>query len=104
MFWGGFWKGRLKSIFLNEENAAHRTAYQLRAQHSGSQLERRSKGASEWSLFCPGHKKTSKQSGLCSDMEKENILISNHTVFCNGTKSNEYTDVTYESYGEGLTE
>lgn len=37
-------------------------------------------------------------------MEKENILISNHTVFCNGTKSNEYTDVTYESYGEGLTE
>ena len=40
------WKGRLKSIFLNiEKNAARRAAHQLRAQRSGSQLERRSKGA-----------------------------------------------------------
>ena len=40
------WNGRLKSIFLNiEKNAARRAAHQLRAQRSGSQLERRSKGA-----------------------------------------------------------
>ena len=35
----------VKSIFLSGKNAARRAAHQLRAQRSGSQLERRSKGA-----------------------------------------------------------
>ena len=39
-------KRRSKPIFLPEtKNAAHRAARQLRAQQSGSQLGRRSKGA-----------------------------------------------------------
>ena len=40
-----FCEGRLKSIFLNGENAACKAAHQLRAQRSGSQLGRRNKGA-----------------------------------------------------------
>ena len=35
-----------------EKNAARRAACQLRARQSGSQLERRSKGACGWRLFC----------------------------------------------------
>ena len=41
---------------------------QITTQRSGCDLERRSKGASGWRLFCRRHKKTSEQSGLCSDM------------------------------------
>ena len=38
------WKGGLKLMF-SRIKAARRAAHQLRAQRSGSQLERRSKGA-----------------------------------------------------------
>ena len=41
---------------------------QIEAQRSGFDLERRSKEAGGWRLFCHRHKKTSEQSGLCSDV------------------------------------
>ena len=51
--------------------APHRAARQLRAQRSGPQLERRGKGRERADdvFFCLWHKKTSEQSGLCSDVE-----------------------------------
>ena len=66
----------LPSLFFNpyqsKKQRSHRLADRL---IFGQEIKvsrfkaRRSKEAGGWRLFCPRHKKTSEQSGLCSDVE-----------------------------------